>query len=237
MNDTVHESPALQAVLGRHSVGVKHLAEPAPDDTQLALMAQAALRAPDHGGLVPFRFSVVRGEARRQFADLLERAASEAGKPPEASQLDRERAMRAPVTVAVIARIDLGHPLAPGHEQWMAVGGAVSNFLVAAHALGFAGKMLSGSKVRSPSIVAAFCEPGESLVGWIGLGTAQRPVAPKRGKPPVVEILREWGSKAELCDATRPGEGRPLPESTFQQSPAFAPSGLLVPQPALNGHA
>ena len=60
-------SAALQALLGRYSVGVKHLAEPGPDDAQLALMARAALRAP--------------------------------------------------VTVALVARIDLGHPLAPEHEK------------------------------------------------------------------------------------------------------------------------
>jgi hypothetical protein len=100
--------------------------------------------------------------------------------------------LRAPLTVAVIARIDLGHPLAPSHEQWMAVGGALSNFLAAAHALGFAGKMLSGAKVRAPSVVAAFCDPGETLVGWIGLGTAQRPPAPRPGKLPPDAVLRTW---------------------------------------------
>jgi nitroreductase len=153
-------------------------------------MARAALRGPDHGGLVPFRFAVVRGNARIQFADLLERAGIAAGKTTSATALDRERAMRAPVTVAVIARIDLGHPLAPEHEQWIAVGGALSNFLIAAHALGFGAKMLSGAKVRWPAVVAAFCEPGETLVGWIGLGTALRPAAPKHDKPQ--QVLQMW---------------------------------------------
>ncbi len=185
-------APALQALLGRYSVGVKHLAGPAPSDAHLALMVQAALRAPDHGMLVPFRFCAVQADQREAFAALLERAARDAGKAPEASALDRERALRAPLTVAVIARIDLGHPLAPEHEQWMAVGGAVSNFLAAAHALGYAGKMLSGAKVRAPAVVAAFCEAGESLVGWISLGTAQRPAASKHHKPPVDVVLRTW---------------------------------------------
>lgn len=183
---------ALELLLGRYSVGVKHLVEPGPDDAQLALMARAALRAPDHGGLVPFRFSVIRGASRLPFADLLERAALQAGKPPAATLVDRERAMSAPVTVAVVARIDFGNPLAPEHEQWIAVGGALANFLTAAHALGFAGKMLSGAKVRSPAVVAAFCKPGESLVGWIGLGTALRPLAAKHEKPGAAQVLRPW---------------------------------------------
>lgn len=183
----------LQLLLGRYSVGVKHLQEPAPSAAQLELMVQAALRAPDHGGLVPFRFSVVAGEARVALADLFERVGLEAGKTPDALGLDRERAMRAPMSVAVIARIDHGHPLAPEHEQWMAVGGAVAHLLAAAHGLGYAGKILSGAKVRAPAVVAAFCEPGETLVGWIGLGTPRRAPAHKHDKPAAAQLLRWWG--------------------------------------------
>lgn len=191
----MHDGGAgLQLLLGRYSLGVKHLDEPAPSPAELALMVQAALRAPDHGGLVPFRFSVVAGDARAALADIFEAAALEAGKSPEAVRLDRERGLRAPMSVAVIARIDHGHPLAPVHEQWMAVGGAVAHFLAAAHALGYAGKILSGAKVRAPAVVAAFCEPGEVLVGWIGLGTPSRPPARKHDKPAAAQLLRWWGA-------------------------------------------
>jgi nitroreductase len=186
------DTDALNLLLGRYSVGVKHLQEPAPNPEQLGLMAQAALRAPDHGGLVPFRFSVVADKERGALADLFERVGLDAGKTAEALRLERERALRAPMSVAVIARIDLGHPLAPEHEQWMAVGGAVAHFLAAAHGLGFAGKILSGAKVRAPAVVAAFCEPGETLVGWIGLGTPSRPPAPKHDKPGAAQLLRWW---------------------------------------------
>jgi nitroreductase len=182
----------LALMLSRFSVGPKHLGEPGPDDAALQLMVQAALRAPDHGGLVPFRFVVIRGAAREAFAALLEQAAIDAGKAADGAALDRDRALRAPVTLAVIARIDLGHPLAPGHEQWMAVGGAVSNLLLAAHTLGFGGKMLSGAKVRLPRVVAAFCEPGESLVGWIGLGTPQRAGSAGHAKRASGPLLQDW---------------------------------------------
>jgi len=75
--------------------------------------------------------------------------------------------LRAPVRVAVLARIDLGHPMVPAHEQWACVGGALTNLLNAAHALGFGGKMLSGAKARHPAVQPAFCGPGETLLGWI----------------------------------------------------------------------
>ncbi|MFG6415312.1 nitroreductase family protein [Roseateles sp. DC23W] len=182
----------LPLLLDRYSVGPKHLAEPGPDDAQLALMTAAALRAPDHAELVPFRFKVVRGDARTAMAALFAGAASEAGKGEEGAALDAERALRPPVTVAVVARIDLGHPLVPAHEQWAAVGGAVANFLMAAHLLGFGGKMLSGAKVRNAAVAAAFCEPGETLAGWIALGTPSRkPAGPSR-KPDPGQVLIDW---------------------------------------------
>jgi nitroreductase len=168
------DPPALATLLSRHSLGIRHLREPGPDDAQLHRMMEAALRAPDHGELVPFRFRVVRGAARERLGGLFAAYALRQGKGEEGAALERERALRAPVTVAAIARIDLGHPLVPAHEQWMCVGGAVTNLLNAAHALGFAGKMLSGGKARAPELVRAFCGPGETLVGWIALGTAGR---------------------------------------------------------------
>jgi nitroreductase len=182
----------LQGLLGRYSLGIKYLADPGPGDHDLRLMAASALRAPDHDGLVPFRFKVVRGAARERLAALYLRAARDAGKNEASAQLDADRALRAPVTVAVVARLDLGHPVVPAHEQWCAVGGAIANFLNAVHALGYAGKMLSGAKVRHPGVQAAFCEPGETLVGWIALGTATREPAAGHDKPGVDRVLLDW---------------------------------------------
>ncbi len=183
---------ALDALLSRYSVGPKHLVEPGPDAAQLGLMVQAALRAPDHAELVPFRFKRVQGEAKSDMATLFADAARRAGKGEAGAALDAERALRPPITVAVVARIDLGHPLVPAHEQWACVGGAISNFLMAAHLLGFGGKMLSGAKVRDATIAAAFCAPGETLVGWIALGTpGRRPSGPAR-KPDAAQVLLDW---------------------------------------------
>lgn len=183
----------LQRLLQRQSIGGKHLGEPGPDDAALTLMAAAALRAPDHAELVPFRFAVVRGAARQRLAALFDQAALDAGKDVAGARVDAQRALQAPVTVAVIARIDLGHRLVPAHEQWIALGGALAHWLDAAHLLGFGGKMLSGNKVRHPALQQAFCEPGETLAGWIALGTPLRPPAPGRPKRPPDRVWSDWG--------------------------------------------
>lgn len=186
------QSDALPVLLTRQSVGARHLVEPGPDDAALRLMCEAALRAPDHGALVPFRFAVVRGAARAQLAALFEQAARDAGKGDADARIDAERAQRAPLTLAVLARIDLGHTLVPAHEQWACVGGALTNLLNAAHALGFGGKMLSGSKVRSPVLQRALCEAGETLVGWVALGTPAASPARQPRKLAADAVLREW---------------------------------------------
>lgn len=185
-------NPALDSLLRRRSQGIRHLEAPGPDDAQLALMAEAALRAPDHGELVPFRFKVVRGDARERLAALYVQAARDAGKNEESVALDAERARKAPVTVALVARVDLGHPVVPAHEQWVAIGAALANFMNAAHAMGFAGKMLSGAKVRHPAVQAAFCGPGETLVGWLALGTASRPPKQRAPKGAAAAVLTDW---------------------------------------------
>ena len=192
MPETSHH-PGIDLLLGRFSIGAKHLSAPAPDDAALAVMTAVALRAPDHGGLVPFRFAAVRSDAARvRLADLFERAALDAGKDSKSATRDRDRAMEPPMLLAVIARIDAGHPVATVHEQWMTVGGALTNLLNAAHALGYGGKMLSGAKVRAAAVVASFCGPGESLVGWVVLGTPERSGKPKFDKPDLAQVLGDW---------------------------------------------
>ena len=182
----------LSGLLQRYSVGSKHLAEPAPSQDDLVRMAEAAMRAPDHAGLVPFRFAVIRGTARDRLADLFEQSAALAGKNQADAALDRQRALGAPMLVAVIARIDPGHPVATVHEQWMTVGGALTNFLNAAHAMGYGGKMLSGAKVRSVPVMQAFCGPGEQLVGWVVLGTPRKTGTPKFDKPDASDVVSDW---------------------------------------------
>ena len=185
-------NPVLHALLDRHSTGPRYLVEPGPSNAELLMLAEAALRAPDHAALVPFRFRAVRGDARPRMASLFEQAARAAGKDAEGATLDHERALKAPVTLAVIARIDLGHPQVPAHEQWACIGGAIAHLLLATQALGYGAKMLSGAKARSPLLASAFCEGGETLVGWIAIGTPSLDRRAKHGKPSPEEVLSFW---------------------------------------------
>jgi nitroreductase len=181
---------ALAFLLHRHSTGPKHLREPGPTDADIVRLAQAALRAPDHGKKIPFRFAVIRGAGKARLADLFFDYGRRCGKTDEDLAAERDRAERPPVVIAVIARIE-PDPDVPPHEQWMAVGGAVANAMNALQLMGFAGKVLSGARAADPSIAAAFCAPDETLVGWIAAGTAASPPSPREQDEPG-RIVSRW---------------------------------------------
>ncbi|MET0582631.1 MAG: nitroreductase family protein, partial [Pseudoxanthomonas sp.] len=61
----------LEALNSRRSVPSKQLADPGPDTATLMRMLQAAVRVPDHGKLVPFRFLKIDGDDRHFLGDAL----------------------------------------------------------------------------------------------------------------------------------------------------------------------
>ena len=205
----------LQRLLDRHSVGPKHLGPPPPTDEQVWLAVCAALRAPDHQKLTPFRFVLIPEEGRPLLGELYAEFARASGKTDEEIAIERNRAMLAPLLLAFIARIDPDHERVPPHEQWLAAGGALSNFVSALHMMGFAAKVLSGRKARDPAICRAFCEPGETLVGWVAAGTATRAPHPRHNDNPDA-ILSRWQPSPNLACAAA-------------DSAVIAPARLLTP--------
>ena len=59
---------SLDALDTRLSVPTRQLATPGPDAAQLQRMLQTAVRVPDHGKRVPFRFLRIAGPARANLA-------------------------------------------------------------------------------------------------------------------------------------------------------------------------
>jgi len=185
------DSAPLAALLGRHSIGPRWMVAPGPGDDQLALAVQAALRAPNHGRMRPWRMVTVSEEQRPALAALFEQFARDSGKSEEDVAIERERAFNGPVLAAWLARIDTGVAKVPPHEQWICVGGALSNFMNALHFMGYGAKILSGRKCQYPALVQAFCERGEQLVGFVCIGTPTRALEPR--EPDEAQgLLRPW---------------------------------------------
>ena len=93
----------LDFLLTRRSRSAKTLTEPAPERAELKPLLEAAARSPDHGMLVPWRFSVFSGASLERLAVLAEARAAELGKPSEDGEKARNLFAGAPLIVAVIA--------------------------------------------------------------------------------------------------------------------------------------
>jgi len=148
---------------------------------ELHLMARAASRAPDHGALQPWRFRLIAGDARLALGEAC--AAALAQEMPDVApallEREREKIAAGPTLVAVLARIAENHPEVPAAEQHASMGAAILAFLLAAEALGYAGIMLSGRRVRRPAVRAALgLASAQHLAGFVTLGHADQAVRP-----------------------------------------------------------
>ncbi|WP_394562023.1 NAD(P)H nitroreductase [Aquipseudomonas alcaligenes] len=173
---------ALDLLLNRVSVG--RLLAPAPDAAQRELMFRAALRAPDHGQLRPWRFITIEGDARGRLGELF--AEAQAQDPAnKAEVLDKARAMplRAPLLLVVVACLS-EHPKVPQEEQVLSAGCAAHGVLLAAQALGFGAIWRTGPLTHHPHVLAGLgLGANEKIVGFLYLGSFEG----ERRSPPALE--------------------------------------------------
>lgn len=196
---------ALACLLTRRTA--TRLVEPGPTSDQLATILRAATTAPDHKMLRPWRFVVVRGEARATLAAAISEAAEAVGGLPEpVVRKAAGKATRSPALIAVIAaRVDSRVPIA---EQDASAAAAAQNICLAAHALGVASAWKSVPMLDSAPVRAAFgVAEGEELVGWVELGTQAPnvPVAPRDAVP-----LGEVAVELAVDGSLRPIDAAPV---------------------------
>jgi len=141
----------FEAIHSRHSQGkVKQDSVPR---AVIEKLLSAAVQAPNHYKVRPWRFVVLTGEARNKLGDVF--AASQLEQkpnlPPEASDKTRTLPLRAPVLIAV--GVDK-----PSEEKVLeieniaAVAAACQNLLLAAQAEGLAVKWRTGAWARDPKV-------------------------------------------------------------------------------------
>jgi len=182
---------AIDALTTRRSPA--QFAEPAPDDEALAEILRAAMRAPDHGKLKPWRFIVLRGDARRRFGDVMAEAMKRREPDVPANMLEREREkpLRAPLIVVLAAAIQEGHKI-PVVEQLLAAGAAAQNVMVAAHALGFGAAWKTGAPAYDAFVKETLgLAPSDAIVGFLYLGTPAA-TPPKLPQAELSAYLRHW---------------------------------------------
>ncbi len=142
---------ALQTIQTRHSVGrVK------PDDVPrevIEKLLNAAVQAPNHYQVRPWRFVVLTGSGRNKLGEVM--AQSMKAKFPQLTDeaLNKERAkpLRSPVLIAVGVDKPTESKVLE-IENICATAAACENILLAAHALGLAAQWRTGDAARDPMV-------------------------------------------------------------------------------------
>jgi nitroreductase len=159
-----------------HRVSCPALMEPGPTSEQLQNIYQAALRAPDHGAIRPWRFLTVSGASRERLGELFLKAAltDNPELAPERQEKTRNMPLRAPTLVVVIAAV-CDHPKVPPLEQEISAGCAAQNIILAAHAQGLGAMWRTGDMAYHPVVKSGLgVEATETIIGYIYLGSAKK---------------------------------------------------------------
>lgn len=140
----------------------------------------AAVQAPNHFKVRPWRFAVMTGTSRERLGEVM--AQSLKASKPEATDdellKERSKPLRAPVLIAV-AVDKPALTKVKEIENICAVAAAVQNLLLAAQAIGLAAIWRTGPSATDPLVKQFFgWEADQPLIGFVYVGYPQGDAAP-----------------------------------------------------------
>jgi nitroreductase len=198
----------LDVLFRRRSIG--RLTDPAPTDDELDTILRAAAAAPDHGELRPWRFVLLRGEAKEAFGNVLAEAylrrVAAAGGQPEPARLAKERTKlnRAPLVVIVCA-VHVHDDKIPWDDQLGSAHAAAQNILLAATALDYGSMWRTGDPVFDPHVKAAVgLTDHDAIVGFLYLGTPHEGGEKPPHDPSLEGLVLEWRAPATTPSTPAP---------------------------------
>jgi len=185
----------LDAIAARRSVRRFERA-PVPRE-QIERLLFAATQAPSGKNLQPWRFVVLRDEAKASLVGTLlasvrqiRDAGGDVGSSPWSARVMGE----APVVVVVFAQ-----PVPAELKKWeegvarvnlQSIGAAIQNLCLAATDVGLGSLWIADVLFGQDAIEAAYARPGETLVAAVAIGWAAE-APPARPRRPLGEIV-EW---------------------------------------------
>ena len=172
----------------------RQLDAPGPDEAQLLRMLRSAVRVPDHGKRVPFRFIRIAGADRDALGERL--ATRSLARDPAiaeaALEKDRKRFSHAPLVLAVVTVLDADDVAIPEIERHLTAGCVCFALLQAAQAMGFGASWLTGWPAFDDEVTGLLgLAAHERIAGFIHIGTP-RIEAPERERPDPAALLTDW---------------------------------------------
>lgn len=173
----------IQAISSRRSISLLRT-EPVPRPLIEQLLS-AAVQAPNHHRLRPWRFAVLQGQALHRlgnlFAELLR--ARQPDLPDSALEKEHAKALRAPLIIAVGVEPSTDSRV-PQVENICAAAAACQNLLLAATALGLAGIWRTGSYANEERIKQFLgFDEHQPIIGFLYLGYPAEDLPPAFERP------------------------------------------------------
>src|SRR5208337_407365 len=169
------------------------IGDPAPDEETLRRIVAAALRAPDHGRLHPWRFISIRGEGRQRLGDVFASALQRRDPKvtPEVLERERQKPLRGPLLLVVVARLAEPSKI-PAVERLLSAGAAAQNIMLASHALGFAAMWKTGEAAYDTRVKEALgIEASDAIAGLLYIGTPKAMPKPPAPLDPA-DFVQAW---------------------------------------------
>lgn len=168
----------IEAIFSRQSI-TNLRPDPVPRELVERLLA-AAVQAPNHYRVRPWRFVVLQGQARERLGDVFAEILRDAHPdvPEAALEKEKAKALRSPLLIAVGVDAPADARVVEV-ENICAAAAAVENVLLAAPALGLACKWRTGDAARDPRVKAFLgFEPDQHLISFLYIGFPEGEPAP-----------------------------------------------------------
>ena len=173
----------IQTIFSRRSI-TNLRSDPVPHSLVEQLL-EAAVQAPNHYNVRPWRFVVLQGSALERLGDIFAEAlrTHRPDLPPAVLEKERAKALRAPLLIAVGVEPTEDPRVVP-IENICAVAAACENLLLAATALGLAGKWRTGAQASDNRIKTFLgLDPDQPLIGFLYLGYPAEDQPPASQRP------------------------------------------------------
>ncbi len=161
---------AFEAIMTRRSIAKVKL-DPLPRSLVEKLLI-AAVQAPNHYRVRPWRFVVLQGESRNALGEVMAQSMRKEhlDLPEKALDLERAKPLRAPVLIAVFVDYP-ADPRVLEIENICSAAAAVENMLIAANAEGLGAMWRTGPAARDPEVKKFLgFEPEQTLLGFVYVG-------------------------------------------------------------------
>lgn len=189
------DSDTIDFLTTRRSTVARMMDGPGPGDDDLRKIMEAGMRVPDHGRLTPWRFIVIRGEARETIGDVIADAFKKNNPDAieEQIEIEQERLTRAPVVIAVVSKVHRGHKI-PEWEQVLSSGAACQTMLIAAQSMGYAAQWLTEWYAYDADVKQAIgADADDEIAGFLYLGNGTGELS-DRARPDYDDIVSEWSA-------------------------------------------